>query len=291
MKTNNSIRYVTEKVKGLNLFCREAGNPANPAIVLLHGFPSSSHMYRTLMEDLKNDFYLIAPDYPGFGFSDAPAVSDFEYTFDNLSQVVAEFLEAKRLHHYWLFMQDYGGPVGFRIAAQHPERVNGLLIQNANAYMEGVSQFLADAAMPFWQNRNATTESPLRGLVTLEGVKMQYLTGVKDASRISPDAWIHDRAALARPGNVDIQLQLLFNYQTNPPKYPAWQEYFRTCRPRALITWGRNDPFFTEAGARAYLRDLPDAELHLLDTGHFALEDHGNEIARHVKAFILDKAK
>jgi pimeloyl-ACP methyl ester carboxylesterase len=291
MKANDSVQYQSAKIKGLNIFYREAGNPANPAIVLLHGFPSSSHMFRKLIDELKDKFYLIAPDYPGFGFSDAPTVGQFEYSFDNLSRVVAELLEIRGVKRYWLFLQDYGGPVGFRVAALHPERVSGLLIQNANAYMEGVSEMLAGAAMPFWEKRNATTEAPLRGLVTLDGVKMQYLTGTKDASRVSPDAWTHDLISLSRPGNVDVQLELFFNYQTNVPKFPEWQDYFRKNRPPALITWGKNDPFFTEAGARAYLRDLPDAELHLLDTGHFALEDHASEVAQYVRNFVQQKTK
>ena len=291
MKTKHFVKYQSANVGGINVFYREAGDPANPAIVLLHGFPSSSHMFRGLIEELKDEFYLIAPDYPGFGFSDAPNIGQFEYTFDNLSKVVTELLEAKGILHYWLYLQDYGGPIGFRIAAQNPERVAGLLIQNANAYMEGVSELLAGAAMPFWQNRNHDTEQPLRGLVALEGVKMQYLTGVKDTSRVSPDAWTHDLVALGRPGNHDVQLELLFNYQSNVPKFPQWQEYFRANQPKTLITWGKNDPFFTEAGARAYLQDIPKAELHLLDTGHFALEDQGGEIARLVQEFINRKAK
>jgi pimeloyl-ACP methyl ester carboxylesterase len=188
-------------------------------------------------------------------------------------------------------MQDYGGPVGLRLATAQPERVAGLLVQNANACMDGVSEMLASAAMPFWQNRSAATEAPLRGLVTPDGVKMQYLTGVKDFARISPDAWTHDLVSLGRPGNTEAQLSLLFNYQTNVPKFAEWQAYFRAYQPPTLITWGKNDPFFTEAGARAYLQDLPEAELHLLDTGHFALEDHSSEIAHHIQTFIRKSAK
>jgi pimeloyl-ACP methyl ester carboxylesterase len=291
MKTTISVRYRSLQVRGLNIFYREAGDPANPTIVLLHGFPSSSHMFRELIDELKENFYLIAPDYPGFGFSDSPNVGQFDYSFDNLASVVTELLNAKAVNRYWLFLHDYGGPVGFRVATQHPESICGLLIQNANAYMEGVSELLAGAAMPFWQGRSATTEEPLRGLITLDGVKMQYLTGVKDPARVSPDAWTNDLAALSRPGNVDVQLELLFDYQTNVPKFDEWQQYFRTHRPPTLITWGKNDPFFTEAGARAYLRDLPEAELRLLDTGHFALEDHASEVAQYIKTFIQQKTK
>jgi pimeloyl-ACP methyl ester carboxylesterase len=281
----------TIKIDGLDIFYREAGPEDAPTIVLLHGFPSSSHMFRDLIAALKNDFHLIAPDYPGFGYSDSLGVGAFDYTFDNLADIVAQLLKAKNCDRYWLFMQDYGGPVGLRLAAAHPERVAGLLVQNANAYMDGVSEMLAAAAMPFWQNRTAATEAPLRGLVTLDGVKMQYLTGVKDAARVSPDAWTHDLVSLGRPGNVEAQLALLFNYQSNVPKFAEWQAYFREHQPPTLITWGKNDPFFTEAGARAYLKDLPKAELHLLDTGHFALEDHAGEIAQHIQNFIHKNVK
>jgi pimeloyl-ACP methyl ester carboxylesterase len=276
---------------GLDLFYREAGPKDAPTIVLLHGFPSSSHMFRDLIAELQNDFHLIAPDYPGFGYSDSPAVNAFDYTFDNLAYLVAQLLAAKNCDRYWLFMQDYGGPVGLRLAAANPARVAGLLVQNANSYMDGVSEMLASAAMPFWQNRSPATEAPLRGLVTPDGVKMQYLTGVTDPARISPDAWTHDLVSLGRPGNTEAQLALLFNYQSNVPKFPEWQAYFRAHQPPTLITWGKGDPFFTEAGARAYLKDLPKAELHLLDTGHFALEDHSDEIAQHIRNFIHKNVK
>jgi pimeloyl-ACP methyl ester carboxylesterase len=283
--------YHKIKIDGLDIFYREAGPKDAPTIVLLHGFPSSSHMFRDLIAKLQNDFHLIAPDYPGFGYSDSPSVGAFDYTFDKLAEVVAKLLAAKNCDRYWLFMQDYGGPVGLRLAAAQPERVAGLLVQNANAYMDGVSEMLAAAAMPFWQNRTAATEAPLRGLVTLDGVKMQYLTGVKDSARISPETWTHDLVSLGRPGNVEAQLALLYNYQSNVPKFAEWQAYFRQHQPPTLITWGKNDPFFTEAGARAYLKDLPKAELHLLDTGHFALEDHTDEIARHMQNFIHKNVK
>jgi pimeloyl-ACP methyl ester carboxylesterase len=286
ISADNQTTHGKITIAGLDIFYREAGPKNAPTIVLLHGFPSSSHMFRDLIAELQNDFHLIAPDYPGFGYSDSPGVGAFDYTFDNLADIVGKFLAAKNVNRYWLYLQDYGGPVGLRLAAAHPERVAGLLVQNANAYIDGVSEMLASAAMPFWQNRGAATEAPLRGLVTLDGVKMQYLTGVKDPARVSPDAWTHDLVSLARPGNTEAQLALLFNYQSNVPKFTEWQSYFRAHQPPTLITWGRNDPFFTAAGARAYLNDLPQAELHLLDTGHFALEDHSGEIAQHIQNFI-----
>ena len=286
MKSSLSIQYNTTVIDGLNVFYREAGPKDAPTIVLLHGFPSSSHMYRDLIASLQNDFHLIAPDYPGFGYSDSPAVDKFDYTFDKLAEVMTRFLEAKGCKRYWLFMQDYGGPIGYRIASAHPGRVAGLLIQNANAYMDGVSEMFADTAKPFWQNRTPASEAPLRGMSTPEGVRWQYVTGVRDTSRLSPDAWAHDLISLSRPGNAEVQMALLHNYQSNVARYLEWQGYFRTHRPPTLITWGSGDPFFTVDGARAYLRDLPEAELHLLDTGHFALEDHTDEIAAHVRAFI-----
>jgi pimeloyl-ACP methyl ester carboxylesterase len=282
--TRTSYRTVT--VDGLNIFYREAGSPDKQTIVLLHGFPTSSHMFRELIPALAADYHVIAPDYPGFGYSDSPTVDAFDYTFDNLAHIVGKLLEAKRRTRYWLYMQDYGGPVGLRLATAHPDRVAGLFVQNANAYMEGVSEMLASAAMPFWQGRNAATEAPLRGLVTLDGVKMQYITGVKDPSRISPDAWTHDLVSLGRPGNAEAQLALLFNYQSNVPRFAEWQAYFREHQPPTLITWGKGDPFFTEAGAWAYLKDLPKAELHLLDTGHFALEEDGDVIADFILNFL-----
>lgn len=278
--------YRTTTVDGLKIFYREAGSPDKQTIVLLHGFPASSHMFRELIPALATDYHVIAPDYPGFGYSDSPTVDAFDYTFDNLANIVGRLLEAKGRNRYWLYMQDYGGPVGLRLATAHPDRVAGLIVQNANAYMDGVSAMLASAAMPFWQDRNPATEAPLRGLVTPDGVKMQYLSGVREPARISPDAWTHDLVSLGRPGNPEAQLALLFNYQGNVPKFAGWQAYFRAHQPPTLITWGKGDPFFTEAGARAYLRDLPKAELHLLDTGHFALEEDGDLIAGYILNFL-----
>lgn len=286
MSTHPSITYQYATIDGVKIFYREAGPKNAPALVLLHGFPSSSHMFRDLIPVLGDRYHLIAPDYPGFGYSDAPAVDQFAYTFDRIASLMARLLEAKGCHRYYLYMQDYGGPVGFRLAASRPEQVAGLLVQNANAYMEGVSEMLAKAAMPFWQNRNEATEAPLRSLLTIEGTKMQYLTGVRDPALISPDSWTHDLHFLARPGNAEIQLALLFDYQHNVPRFPEWKEYLRRHQPPMLITWGKGDPFFTETGARAYVQDVPSAELHLLDTGHFALEDHGGKIAGLIQRFI-----
>jgi pimeloyl-ACP methyl ester carboxylesterase len=279
--------YHTIQIDGVNLFYRQAGNPQKPALVLLHGFPTSSHMFRDLIPDLEKDFYVIAPDYPGYGNSDAPSPSEFSYTFDRLAGIITKLIDQLGLKTFTLYLQDFGGPVGFRIAAQNPERITGLIIQNANAYMEGISEAMTPIAK-FWSDR-AGMESAIRGFLTKETTIFQYTHGVAHPERVSPDAWQHAQAILDRPGNDLIQLELLFAYQHNPPAYPAWQAYFRRHEPRTLIVWGRNDPFFTVAGAQAFLRDLPKAELHLLDSGHFALEEAHEEIAAHIIRFFNQK--
>jgi pimeloyl-ACP methyl ester carboxylesterase len=276
--------YHRIEIDGLNLFYREAGQPNLPTLVLLHGFPTSSHMFRDLIPHLEDRFHVIAPDYPGFGYSDAPTPSDFSYTFDRLADVTEKLIDKLGIQTFALYLQDYGGPVGFRIAARNPQRVTGLIIQNANAYMEGISGAMTPIAK-FWSDR-AGMEPAIRGFLTKETTQFQYTHGVGKPERISPDSYHHDQALLDRPGNDLIQLELLFNYQANPPLYPAWQEYFRRHQPRTLIVWGKNDPFFTVPGAQAYLRDLPKAELHLLETGHFALEELHEEIAAHITRFF-----
>jgi pimeloyl-ACP methyl ester carboxylesterase len=276
--------YHNIEIDGINLFYREAGQPQLPTLVLLHGFPSSSHMFRDLIPHLQDHFHVIAPDYPGFGYSDAPAPADFSYTFDHLADVTEKLIQKLGVKTFALYLQDYGGPVGFRIAARHPQRITGLIIQNANAYMEGISEAMAPIAQ-YWSDRGGM-ESAIRGFLTRETTTFQYTHGAGHPERISPDACQHDQALLDRPGNDAIQLELLFNYQTNPPLYPVWQQYFRQHQPRTLIVWGKNDPFFTEPGARAYLRDLPQAELHLLEAGHFALEELHEEIAARINRFF-----
>ena len=277
--------YRTVSVNGLDIFYREAGSNENPGVLLLHGFPTSSHMFRELIPALAVDFHVIAPDYPGFGSSSAPAANGFAYTFDNLAAVVEAFLRQIGWGRFALFIQDYGAPVGLRIARRHPKWVAALLVQNANAYIEGIGPAF-DVLRPFWKERTPESETPVRGLLTLETTKFQYTHGTRDPSAISPDAWLHDHVLLDRPGNDLIQLALLHDYQNNLPLYAEWQETLREHQPPTLITWGRNDPFFTEAGARAYLRDLPQAELHLLETGHFALEEDGPLIATLIRNFL-----
>ncbi|MBV4357011.1 alpha/beta fold hydrolase [Pinibacter aurantiacus] len=282
---NRTVRYKTVNIEGVKIFYREAGNPDAPTILLLHGFPSSSHMYRDLINDLSDEFHLIAPDYPGFGNSDMPSRSEYSYTFDNLSVTIEKFIDALQLQRFALFMQDFGAPVGYRIALRRPELIEALLIQNANAYEEGLGPATEDGQR-LWANRNETTEAPMRQMMSLEGTMMQYLDGAEDPSRISPDAYHYDQYFLEREGNKDIQVDLLYDYRNNITQYPQWQEYLKTNQPPALITWGKNDALFTAAGAIAYKKDLPDAELHLLNTGHFALEEFHFEIAKLIKSFL-----
>jgi len=279
-------RFQHATVHGLKLFYREAGPKDAPTIVLLHGFPSSSHMFRDLIPQLAEKFHVIAPDYVGFGYSDAPDAKKFDYTFDNLAAHIEELLfTALGLKKFSIYVQDYGAPVGYRIASRHPDAIEGIVVQNGNAYAEGIGAAF-DSMKPFWANRNAETEKPVRGLLTKETTIFQYTHGVKDISFVSPDSYTMDQLFLDRPGNDVIQLNLLHNYQTNVALYDGWQKYFRNSQPKMLIVWGKNDPFFTVEGAQAYKRDLPKAEIHFLDTGHFALEDSCDFIAQRIKAFL-----
>jgi pimeloyl-ACP methyl ester carboxylesterase len=277
--------YGTVNVDGVGIFYREAGSPEAPTVVLLHGFPSSSHMYRELIPALADQFHLVAPDYPGFGNSDSPAVDQFRYSFDHLSEVMEQFLQALGLSRFSLYVQDYGSPVGFRIAARHPDWIQALIIQNANAYLEGISPALA-SLQSYWQNRNEETQAIAASLLTPESVKSFYTQGAGHPERLSPDAWSLDQFFLNRPGSGAIQLELLYDYRTNPERYPEWHDYFRRHQPPTLVVWGKNDPFFTVPGALAYQRDLRNIEVHLLDTGHFALEDEGDAIAAHIRRFL-----
>lgn len=278
--------YQHATVRGLNVFYREAGSKMSPTIVLLHGFPSSSHMFRDLIPQLSDRFHVIAPDYPGFGFSDAPDVGKFEYTFDNLAAHIEELLfGVLGLKGFTIYVQDYGAPVGFRIAAKHWDAIEGIVVQNGNAYVEGIGPAF-DPMKPFWANRNGETEKPVRELLKLQTTVLQYTHGVKDASRISPDSYTFDQYFLDRAGNDAIQLNLLHNYQANLGHYDGWHRFFQNRQPKTLIVWGKNDPFFTVEGAEAYLRDIPKAELHLLDTGHCALEDSCEFIAKHIVEFF-----
>jgi pimeloyl-ACP methyl ester carboxylesterase len=278
--------YHHASVRGRKLFYREAGSTKSPTIVLLHGFPSSSHMFRDLIPKLEDKFHVIAPDYVGFGYSDAPGAKEFEYTFDNLAAHVEGLLfQNLGLKKFSIYVQDYGAPVGYRIASSHPDAIQSIVVQNGNAYAEGIGAGF-DAMKPFWTNRNPETEKPVRELLKQETTIFQYTHGVANADRVSPDGYTLDQLFLDRPGNDAIQLDLLHNYQSNLAQYDRWHEYFRNSQPKMLIVWGKNDPFFTVEGAKAYQRDLPKAELHLLETGHFALEDSSDFIAQRMREFL-----
>jgi pimeloyl-ACP methyl ester carboxylesterase len=278
--------YRNATIDGHNIFYREAGPKNAPAIVLLHGFPSSSHMFRELIPKLSDRFHVIAPDYLGFGYSDAPAASEFRYTFDNITALVEKLLfEVLGLTKFSIYVQDYGAPVGFRIASRHPQAIEGIVVQNGNAYVEGISPAF-EPLNAFWTNRNTETEKPVRALLTAETTRFQYTHGAKNPEAVSPDSWTFDQMLLDRPGNDAIQLDLFHNYTSNVALYEEWHGYFRARQPKTLIVWGQNDPFFTVEGAKAFLRDLPQAELHLLDTGHFALEEESSFIASRIREFL-----
>jgi pimeloyl-ACP methyl ester carboxylesterase len=286
-----SVRYKTLEVSGLDIFYREAGSPENPVILLLHGFPTSSHMYRDLIPLLADQYHLIAPDYPGFGYSATPKVTDFQYTFDNLAHVMSEFIDALELKTFALYMQDFGGPVGFRIAASRPGQVRGLIVQNANAYDEGMSMTMRTYVLPLWPVVTAATEAKARPLFELQNTKRQILEGVPDPELVSPDTWQHAQWGLDRPGMKEMALALHADYGSNVLLYGEWQAYFREHQPPTLVTWGRNDFIFTVDGANAYRRDIPNAEIHILDAGHFALESNSEEIADLISRFFLQRAQ
>lgn len=274
-----------QQVEGINVFYREAGVSNSPTLLLLHGFPSSSFYFRNLLPVLGLNYHVLAPDYPGFGYSDAPAVDNYVYTFDHLSTVTEKFLAAKGITNCFIYMQDYGGPVGMRVAVDHPEWIAGLVFQNANVYQEGLLErfFLKT---PLWEKRTGATEAPVLRNMELDSVKYQYVHGARHPEQMSPDAWTMDLALLERPGNKAIQLELQADYGNNLTKYPEWQEFLRRRQPPTLVVWGKNDPIFGPKGAEAFVRDVPRAEVHLLDTGHFALEEDAAVIADFIEKFI-----
>ncbi|MFK3740694.1 alpha/beta fold hydrolase [Massilia sp. TN1-12] len=283
----SAVRYHTVDIDGINVFYREAGPKDAPAILLLHGFPSSSHMFRDLIPRLADRYRVVAPDYPGYGQSDAPPVDRFDYSFDNIAAMVDKLTERIALDRYAIYVQDYGAPVGYRLAAAHPERISAIVVQNGNAYDEGLDNDFWVPIKAYWKDKSEANAARLRPLTELAATRWQYAEGFRDpATNVSPDAWVVDQAYLDRPGNQAIQLEMFYSYGTNPPRYPAWQEYFRTHQPPMLIAWGKNDKIFPAAGAMPYLRDLPQAELHLLDTGHFALEEDGEQIAGLMRDFL-----
>lgn len=285
-----SVIYGVAKVRGLDIFYREAGPRTAPVVLLLHGFPSSSHMYRDLIPRLATRYRVIAPDYPGFGHSSAPDPDAFTYDFATLAAVIGEFADAVGADRYALFMQDYGGPVGMRLAVVRPDKVRALIVQNAVVNIEGWNREAAGMLAAYWRNRAPETEAPIRGLLSAATTRFQYTHGATRADRLSPDAWLFDQALLDRPGNDRIQLELLYQYRHNVADYPLWQAYLRAQQPPLLAVWGVNDPFFTEAGLDFYAGALPRAEIHRFDAGHFALETHAGEIAAATLAF-LDRAE
>ncbi len=285
MKTT-SISYRTAEVAGLKIFYREAGDPQAPAVLLLHGFPTSSHMFRNLIPELAGEYRVVAPDLPGFGFSDAPDHKSFQYTFEHLAEIIGEFTEQVELKKFALYVFDYGAPVGLRLALKHPERIAALISQNGNAYEEGLSDGWSPIRA-YWTNPSSENREALRQLFAREGTVFQYTTGVKDPDRqIAPEAIALDQALLDRPQSAEIQLDLFGNYQTNVKLYPKFQEYFRTHQPPTLAVWGKNDPFFLPPGAEAYWRDNPAAKVVFYDTGHFALETHAAEIGEEIRQFL-----
>jgi pimeloyl-ACP methyl ester carboxylesterase len=285
------IKNQTITVDGQSIFYREAGDKENaPTILLLHGFPTSSHMFRNIIPALADKFHLVAPDYPGFGYSSMPPVDKFEYTFDHLAEIVDKFITQIGLERYSLYVMDYGAPIGYRLAVKHPEKVEALIVQNGNAYDEGLGEFWKPLKA-YWNEPNDKNKNALKKFLTLEATRWQYTHGVKNENAISPDNWIHDQLLLDRPGNNEIQLQLFYDYRSNPPLYPQWQEYFRKYQPPTLVVWGRNDIIFTKEGAIPYQRDLKNIQIHLLNTGHFALEEEGELIAELISRFLLTRRK
>jgi pimeloyl-ACP methyl ester carboxylesterase len=286
-----SISYQTTLVDGCKIFYREAGDPKTPAVLLLHGFPTSSHMFRNLIPELSGQYHVVAPDLPGFGFSDAPDHQIFAYTFEHLAEVIGKFTEQVGLQKFAVYIFDYGAPTGLRLALKHPERITAIITQNGNAYEEGLSKDWAPVRA-YWENPTQQNRDILRSLSTLETTRWQYHHGVTSPEQhVAPEAILLDQALLDRPQSAEIQLDLIGNYQSNVALYPKFQEYFRTHRPPTLAVWGKNDPFFLPSGAEAYRRDNPDAKVVFYDTGHFALETHAAEIGAEIRAFLgtIDK--
>ncbi|WP_036157766.1 alpha/beta fold hydrolase [Maribacter forsetii] len=280
------ITYKKIDINGVNIAYREAGDNNNPTIVLLHGFPSSSHQYRKVLDQLSDEYHLIAPDYPGFGNSDFPTSTAYTYTFDNIAATIGAFLIAKGITKYALMMQDYGAPIGFRIATAHPERVTAIINQNGNAYEEG----LGDAwggIRAFWKNRNPETEKTIIPAFSLDALKWQYTHGTRNPENVNPDTWHLDYLRLSRPNAHKVNMDLFYDYQNNLKLYPKWQQYLRDNQPPLLIVWGKNDAYFPESGANAFKKDVKNIDYNIYDTGHFALEEDGNDIISKMRSFMM----
>ncbi|MEQ9846830.1 alpha/beta fold hydrolase [Pectobacterium brasiliense] len=284
------VHYRYEQVGNVNIFYREAGKPSSPSILLLHGFAASSYMFRELIPALAENYHVIAPDLPSFGFTESPGSDEYDYTFDNLAKTIDRFTEQLRLPRYAIMVHDYGAPVGWRLATAHPDRITAIISQNGNAYEEGLAQGW-DAIRRYWQSPTAENRAALHDFPTAASVKWQYLEGVSDTSLVSPDGYTLEGLHVSRPGNADIQLDLLLDYASNVQRYPEFQAYFREKQPPLLAVWGRHDPYFLPAGAEAWKRDIPHADIRFYDTGHFALETHANDIIPVIHAFLDDNIK
>jgi pimeloyl-ACP methyl ester carboxylesterase len=285
VSNQHPVRYNTIRLNELEVFYREAGPQDAPVILLLHGFPTSSNMFRNLIPRLATSFHVVAPDYPGFGQSSMPSHNDFDYSFENLTNVVEALVDKLGLTKYSIYVMDYGAPIGYRLALRHPERVQALIVQNGNAYDEGLREFW-DPIKKYWTDPTTENREAIRFLVDPKSTRWQYENGVADHTLLDPTTWILDQVGLDRPGNAEIQLDLFYSYRTNVPLYPEFQAFFRQFQPPTLIVWGKNDFIFPAEGAVPYPRDLKDVETHLLDTGHFALETHGEEIANRIEEFL-----
>jgi len=287
---NRQIYNKTITVDGVNIFYREAGDRKNSSLLLLHGFPTSSVMFKNLMVALSDKFYLIAPDYPGFGFSDFPGMSDFEYSFKNISTYISKFTEAINLKSFTIYLHDYGCPIGLRICVNHPEKIERIIVQNGNAYIEGIGPQW-DEIRDYWENPTEEKKQNVAAFLSEEGIKMQYTAGLSEEllTRVSPESWILDWERMSRPGNIDMQFGLNCTFKSNFEMFPVFQEYFRIHQPQALIIWGKHDVFFDVAEASCYKRDLPEAQVHILGGGHMALETNFNEVLDIIRSFMSSK--
>jgi pimeloyl-ACP methyl ester carboxylesterase len=285
-QNKNSTTYHTIKIKGTEIFYREAGNKNAPTLVLLHGYPTSSYQYRNLIDNLSDKYHLIAPDYPGYGRSEQPPMAKFSYTFENISNSMEKLIDTLGIKKYSLYLMDYGAPIGFRIAEKNPEKIESLIIQNGNAYDEGLETFWEPFKM-YWANKNdKETEKKLTSFHSMDGLKWQYTHGVHNTTLISNDNWEMDMRHLTRPENNDIQLAMFYDYQSNVKLYPKWQAYFRKYQPKTLIIWGKNDYIFPVSGAEAYKKDIKNIDFHTYDTGHFALESYSDEMTIAIRNFL-----
>lgn len=293
-ENHSRVRYGYENVEGQQIFFREAGNRKSdkPALVLLHGFPSSSHQYREVLGALGDEFYLIAPDYPGYGNSSFPRVDEYAYTFDNIAETMDKFLIQRGLERYVLMIQDFGAPVGFRIATRHPEKVSGFVVMNGNAYEEGIAEAGWGKVLDYWKTKSPELEQHIiENVFTYEGMKWQYTHGTRNPEAILPDNWDLDFMKISRPGQHEVQLSMFYDYQNNLKKYPEWQQYLRDNQPPMLLVWGKNDAFFPVPGAEGYKRDVKDIDYNILDTGHFALEEEAPFIIAKMRQFMKTKVQ